>query len=172
VAQGLFRCEARRCADIRFGVIKEEPVSISVNSDQGTAGHQLHAELQDFYARQTHALDAGQAEVWAATFTEDGVFVANAHPTPTRGRAAITEAVRATAAELAAEGVVHRHWFGMLAIDPGADGVVRTTFYALVIRTPKGGAPVIHRSTIAQDELVRPHGEWLVRRRSVARDDL
>nr|WP_240942325.1 nuclear transport factor 2 family protein [Planosporangium thailandense] len=132
----------------------------------------MYAEVNDFYARQMHAIDSGQAETWAATFAEDGVFAANAYPRPTVGRAAIEEAVRTTAADLAAAGVVHRHWFGMLAVDDERDGVIRARYYALVIRTPKGGDPVIHRCTSAEDELVRRDGRLLVRRRLVTRDDL
>jgi hypothetical protein len=147
-------------------------VSATVGIDQATAGPQLHAEVQDFYARQMHMIDSGHAEAWAATFTEDGIFAANAYPQPTVGRAAIAQAVRATAAQLTAEGVVHRHWFGMLAVYPENDGTLRTRYYALVIRTPKGGQPVIHRCTVAEDELVRQQGVWQVRRRNVTRDDL
>jgi uncharacterized protein (TIGR02246 family) len=172
----LFEVSLRRedeAGPISLAAQKEKHMSIPVQTNQQPAENALlHAELQDFYARQTHALDSGQAEAWAETFTEDGVFTANAHPRPTVGRAAITEAVRATVAELANDGVVHRHWFGMLAVEPGADGMVRTRFYALVIRTPLGGQPVIHRSTVAEDVLVRRGDRWLVVRRSVTRDDM
>ncbi|MBB5158010.1 nuclear transport factor 2 family protein [Saccharopolyspora phatthalungensis] len=137
-----------------------------------TADHDLRSELTEFYARQMQALDAGQAEQWAATFTEDGVFAANAYPQPTVGRAAITEAVKAAAAQLAADQVVHRHWLGMLAVYPVDEHTVRTRFYALVIQTPKNGVAAIHRSTIAEDELVRGGDGWQVRRRDVTRDDL
>jgi len=117
-------------------------------------------------------LDEGDAEGWAATFTEDGSFAANAHPEPTVGRANLAAAVRRTHQELQAAGVKHRHWLGMLSVDALEDGTVRAFSYALVIATPKGGQPVIHRSTTCSDILVPNGDSWLVQRREVSRDDL
>ena len=132
----------------------------------------LRSEVEQFYADQMHALDEGRAEDWAATFAEDGVFAANAFPEPTVGRPALTEAVRATKAAHAAEGVVHRHWLGMLSVALRPDGSVLARCYALVVVTALGGATTIHRSTVCTDELVRSGAGWVVRHRSVTRDDL
>lgn len=132
----------------------------------------LRAEVEDFYARQMQLLDQGRAEEWAATFTPDGVFGANAFPEPTVGRDALTAAARDTRAGLDAQGMVHRHWLGMVTADPAGDDTVVARCYALVIATPKGGQPVIHRSTVCEDELQRSGDGFLVRHRWVTRDDL
>ena len=80
----------------------------------------LYQQVQGFYADQMQLLDRGAAEEWAQTFTEDGVFAANAHPEPTRGRAAIAAAARTTSDDLAAKGVRRRHWLGMVQVTPTA----------------------------------------------------
>lgn len=133
----------------------------------------LYAEVQHFYARQMQLLDARSCVEWAGTFTEDGVFAANGLPAPAEGRAAIETAARAAQDRLAAEGLVHRHWLGMVTADRAADGTVRARSYALVIQVPLGGVPALHRSTVCEDTLVRGEdGSLLVRDRRVTRDDL
>jgi ketosteroid isomerase-like protein len=133
----------------------------------------LHAEIQQFYARQMHLLDDGEAEAWAETFTEDGVFAANAYPEPARGRATIREAAAKASAQLAERGVQVRHWLGMLEVRPREDGSVQALTYALIINTPAGGSPAVHLSTTCEDVLVRgADGEWQVSERKVCRDDL
>jgi hypothetical protein len=132
----------------------------------------LHTEIQRFYARQMQAMDSGEVETWAATFTPDGVFASNAFPQPTCGRAALAAAARHAATEAAAAGLVRRHWLGMLTVEPREDGSVFARSYALVIITPHGGAPELSRSTVCEDVLVPDGDSWLVRERSVNRDDL
>ncbi len=133
---------------------------------------ELYRQIQQFYARQMQLLDSGAAEEWAATFTPDGVFSANAHPEPAKGREAIAAGARTAVAQLAAEQVVHRHWLGMLDVRPQNDGTVSARSYALVIRIPRGGMPVLWRSCVCEDVLVRDGAGWLVRERRVTRDDL
>lgn len=130
-----------------------------------------YVRVQQFYARQMQLLDSGDAEGWALTFTEDGVFSANAHPEPVRGREAIAAGARRAAAELAAQGVVRRHWLGMLDVTDAGDAL-RVRSYALVVSTPRGGDPAPRFSTTCEDELVEADGGWLVRTRQVRRDDL
>ncbi|MEU8551433.1 nuclear transport factor 2 family protein [Streptomyces roseoverticillatus] len=134
--------------------------------------HLLYLEIQHFYGRQMRFLDSGAVEDWAGTFTDDGVFAANAHPEPQRGRAAIEAAARKAAEQLAAEGVQRRHWLGMLQVDPGPDGTVLARTYALITSTPLGGPAEIRLSCTCDDVLVREDGRLLVRHRQVYRDDL
>jgi SnoaL-like domain len=136
-----------------------------------TADSELHSQVSDFYSRQMRLLDDGDAEAWAATFAENGTFVATGHPSPTTGRADLIAAVRATHAQLAAAGIVHRHWLGMITVNLGGDGTIRARSYALVIATKRGGDSVIHRSTTCDDVLVRDGGSFAVQSRSVTRDD-
>jgi uncharacterized protein (TIGR02246 family) len=132
----------------------------------------LHSQIERFYAAQMQLLDRGAVREWADTFTEDGVFAANGLPMPVRGRETIATSAERAYAERTARGVVHRHWLGMLVVDPESEDRVRARAYALVIEVPVGGDPVLHRSTVCTDLLVREDGRWLVRERLVTRDDL
>ncbi|MBP0460085.1 MULTISPECIES: nuclear transport factor 2 family protein [Streptomyces] len=131
----------------------------------------LYQQVQQFYARQMHLLDSGKAELWADTFTRDGVFAANAHPQPAVGRAVIAASARKATDEYAAKGVQRRHWLGMLSVEDHGDRV-SARCYALVVETPRGGQAAIRASTLCEDVLVRHEGGWLVRDRHVTRDDL
>ncbi|MEV4053685.1 nuclear transport factor 2 family protein [Amycolatopsis sp. NPDC049688] len=132
----------------------------------------LHHEVERFYARQMQLLDSGAAREWAATFTEDGVFTANAHPEPQRGRAAIEAGALDAISRLEAQAVQRRHWLGMLTVDHGADGTFVARTYALVIETPEHGRAAVRLSCTCRDVLVRRDGALLVRHRQVHRDDL
>ncbi|MFH8571853.1 nuclear transport factor 2 family protein [Streptomyces sp. NPDC017993] len=133
---------------------------------------ELYAEVQQFYARQMQLLDEGRAEEWARTFTEDGVFAANAHPEPAAGRDVIAAAARRATDEYAAKGVQRRHWLGMVNIEPRGADEIQVVCYALVIETPRGGQAALRVSTRCADLLVREDGQWLVKDRQVTRDDL
>ncbi|RBQ20070.1 nuclear transport factor 2 family protein [Spongiactinospora rosea] len=150
-------------------------VSEGADGPNGTAvsgDTALYQEVQQFYARQMQLLDEGVVEGWAGTFTEDGVFTANAHPAPQRGRSTIEEGARKTAAQLEAREVRRRHWLGMLTVDERQDGTIAARTYALVLETPKGGQAGVLLSCTCDDVLVRQGGELLVQHRSVHRDDL
>jgi 3-phenylpropionate/cinnamic acid dioxygenase small subunit len=147
-------------------------VSIQTEPRTGPVTASVYCEIQDFYARQMQLLDQGQTQEWAATFTEDGVFSANAQPAPVRTRAAIAVGAAKASADLAAKGVQRRHWLGMVSVRQQRDGVVSAQCYALVIMTPRGGQPTIGASTACNDILVRQGGDWKVRERTVTRDDL
>ncbi len=133
----------------------------------------LYAEIQQFYARQMQMLDGGDADAWADTFTEDGVFAANAHPQPAVGRETIRVAATKVKAQHAEEGLQVRHWLGMVEVTEQPDGTVLARSYALIINTPRGGQAVVGLSTTCDDVLVRDgEGGWLVANRQVVRDDL
>lgn len=130
----------------------------------------IRAGVEQFYARHMQLLDAGEAEAWARTFTEDGVFHLPGRPQPARGRAALAEGARRAHAERLDSGETHRHWHGMLDIAPQDDGTVRVRCYALVFATPRGGEPRLHRSCVCEDVLVPSGAEWQVEHRRVTRD--
>jgi SnoaL-like domain len=137
-----------------------------------TVGAELQAEVQQFYARHMQLLDDGRAEEWAETFTADGSFAPPTLPEPVRGRANLAAAVGRAHAELVAAGETHRHWHGMVHVQPATDGTLLVRCYALVFATPRGGEPRIHRACVCTDVLVREDGELRVRERVVTRDDL
>lgn len=131
-----------------------------------------YLRVQQFYAQQMQLLDDGSVEQWAGTFTDDGVFSANAHAEPTIGRANIAKAAGHAVAELKRAGVVRRHWLGMLTVRPLSGDALFARCYALIVSTPKGGQAAVHLSTVCEDVLVRVGDELLVRTRHVTRDDL
>ncbi|MEU0301566.1 nuclear transport factor 2 family protein [Streptomyces sp. NPDC006175] len=132
----------------------------------------LHGEVSHFYARQMQALDDGRTDDWAQTFTEDGVFLLHGGHDRATGRAELAASSGKARAALAGQNVTHRHWLGMLTVDPRPDGSVAARCYALVIATAAGGSPAVHRSTVCEDVLVHDGDSWLVRHRQVSRDDL
>ncbi|MFE7314479.1 nuclear transport factor 2 family protein [Streptomyces sp. NPDC057555] len=137
-----------------------------------TAPAHLYAHVQDFYARHMHLVDEGRVEEWGETFTPDATISNNANPRPAHGRDAIVAVIRRTHAELAARGIQHRHWMGMLAVEPLDDHTVRATSYALLLATTPGATPQIDRSTRCEDELVLVNGDWQIRTRRVHHDGL
>ena len=132
----------------------------------------LFLEVQHFYGRQMRHLDEGRVDAWAETFTEDGVFQANAHPKPQSGRAAIRAGATAAHQTLAEQGITRRHWLGMLEVATAADGTIVAQTYAMVLNTPQGGKAELTLSCACRDSLVRVDGTLQVRHRWVTRDDL
>ncbi|MFI6660241.1 nuclear transport factor 2 family protein [Streptomyces sp. NPDC050523] len=132
----------------------------------------LYAEIQQFYARHMHLLDDGDADAWAAGFTEDASFSVPTLPAPVVGRAGLAAAVRRTAEALADAGEQHRHWPGVFDVRPQEDGSVVVHSYTTVFASPLGGASRVHRVCTCTDVLVREGGRLLVKAREVARDDL
>ena len=108
----------------------------------------LYTEVQQFYARHFHLLDAGRAAEWAETFTVDGWFWPRTLPEPVRGRAALTAGVRRTHERLAEAGEQHRHWHGMVDVRPRDDGDLDVRCYALIYVIPRGEAPRLHLSCV------------------------
>ncbi|GAA2248292.1 hypothetical protein GCM10010145_14430 [Streptomyces ruber] len=129
----------------------------------------VHLQIQRFYARQMQLLDDGRAEDWARTFADDGVFEVGGEAV--RGATDIARAARRTADRFAADGITRRHWIGMLTVAGKGDEVTARS-YAAVLETPRGGEPVLRRSTVCSDILVRVADEWRVRHRVVTRDGL
>ncbi|MEA2589563.1 MAG: hypothetical protein QOH66_2490 [Actinomycetota bacterium] len=143
------------------------------NGHPGPDAHgDLYLEVLHFYARQMQLLDDALVEEWAETFTEEGIFAANAQAQPTMGRKAIAAAARATTDDLARRGIRRRHWIGMPALTGTSGDGYRVRSYALVIETTVGGQSGVRMSTLMDDRLVRVEGRFLVDHRQVTRDDL
>jgi 3-phenylpropionate/cinnamic acid dioxygenase small subunit len=147
-------------------------MSQSAHIARAAADSETYFQVQRFYARQMQLLDDGAAEEWADTFTADGVFAANAAPAPVKGRENIAAAARSTTERLQADGIVRRHWLGMLDVRREAGDLLSVRSYALIVETPKGGQAGVRMSTLCEDVLVREGDDWLVRERKVSRDDL
>nr|WCI13848.1 LaxC4 [Streptomyces setonensis] len=134
------------------------------------AAPELYAEIQDFYARHMQLIDDGKVDAWVDTFTADATISNNVAPRPAHGREEILTVVRRAQDQLEADGIQHRHWIGMLVVDRLDDTTVRAESYALLVATPRGGSPVLDRSTRCHDELVRVDDDWQIRSRRVHHD--
>ncbi|MFJ1749675.1 nuclear transport factor 2 family protein [Streptomyces sp. NPDC088116] len=132
----------------------------------------LYTEVVQFYARQAHLLDSGEAERWADTFTEDGQFVQNARPEPWIGRDQIRARMRAGLDRIFGEGLQRRHWLGMVDVVASDDETVTTRYYAAIFSTVEDGTPQVYLSTAVDDVLVRTPGGLKVRHRLVTHDNV
>ena len=95
---------------------------------------ELYTLVQQFYARQTHALDSGDVKEFADTFTEDAVVRHSSDIPQAESRAeivAVTEAYRDAQES-------RRHYFNQLLLTPLPDDSVRATFYAMIVNTRRG----------------------------------
>jgi actinorhodin biosynthesis protein ActVIA len=136
------------------------------------ASTDIYVEVQQFYARQVHLLDAVQAEPFAATFTEDAVFDHSPDSPPLHGRASIArELATFNQRRFDREPVQRRHWFTMMEVYQHPDGTLHTHYYALIMVTRQGQpAPVVAPSCAVHDVLVRTDGQLLTRSRKVTPD--
>jgi hypothetical protein len=126
--------------------------------------------IGQLYARQSQAIDSGDGAGWAASFTADGVFSSPTYDAPVVGAAALEDFADRFAAAATEAGLVRRHWTTGLALEPQADDRILGRCYAIVLATAPGEAPVIERSVVFNDQLVRRDGSWLVERRNVEVD--
>ncbi len=133
---------------------------------------ELYTRVQQFHARQMHALDNGEFDKYAATFTEDGEF----RHTPGRPaactRAGIAQELHAFYQErFGASPVQRRHWFNMLDIQPNTDGSIHATCYVLVVTSRPGiREPEIAPSCVVHDVLIEHNGQLLTKSRQVDHD--
>ena len=118
----------------------------------------MYEEVAGFYARQMRRLDEGDAEGWAATFTEDAVCHISTRPEPMRGRAELTAGARTATAASAAAGQQRRHTTGMFEIEERPGGALRVRAYTVVYATDARGASWVHQVCTCTDTLVRPGG--------------
>ncbi|GAA3248244.1 hypothetical protein Slala03_68440 [Streptomyces lavendulae subsp. lavendulae] len=141
----------------------ESPTQPPAGADYVSA--ELYTRIQQFYADQMALMDHGDAEAWAATFTEDAVF-----PAGVTSRAGRADSARAHAEKLVLEKADLRHWLGMLDVRPQPDGTLRTRAYVLTARTVRGEELRITASVVCRDHLVEEGGRWKVVERTLRRD--
>ncbi|MCM6771855.1 nuclear transport factor 2 family protein [Nocardia sp. CDC159] len=133
---------------------------------------EICAEVGRFYARHTQLMDEGRAEDAAATFTEEASMVSPPKiSTPIVGRAALAEALRRNADQLAAEGIQYRRCYSMILVEVRDDGSIFARSYVQVVKTERGTGSQLHAMCVCEDVLVRTAGELRVAERVVTRDD-
>ncbi|MCR3720631.1 MULTISPECIES: nuclear transport factor 2 family protein [Prauserella salsuginis group] len=125
------------------------------------------ARVHQLYGAQSHFIDDGHADAWAATFTPDGEFHSPSYPEPVVG----TEALTAFAERFARQDGVTRHVLTNLFVTgQGPDELLVRAYLQLVHTAPGGPSTVVRQTTIA-DRVVRSPSGWRIARRTVHRDD-
>ena len=118
-------------------------------------------EIQQLYAKYNHAIDSGNAEAWANTFTEDGVF-----NTRFAGREQLMGFIKMWHERMG--GATRRHWNSNLVVTgttDGADGSVYLMLWDI------GAKPQTIVSTgMYEDKLVKTKNGWRFKSRVVKGD--
>ncbi|MBH0120493.1 nuclear transport factor 2 family protein [Rhodococcus sp. NPDC003382] len=139
------------------------PCPSQVSTDDVVAVHQL-------YGRQSHAIDSGRAEDWAATFTVDGEFLSPSYPAPARGADELVAFAERFHADCRARGEVLRHVLGTVEVRPAGPGALHSRAYLQIVGTPAGDSVRLHRITVLEDEIEMTADGWKIRRRTVHPD--
>ena len=116
-------------------------------------------EIDQLYARYNWAIDAGDAEGYAATFTADGVFYANV------GHEAIVKFAQSFHAGIGAH---VRHWNTNRMVVPTATGAHGQVYLVIVDFATKPAT--IMASASYSDELVRTAQGWRFAKRTTKGD--
>ncbi len=117
-------------------------------------------EITELAARYNHAIDSGDGDAWAATFTADGVCA------PPGNTVTGTEALAAYARDGADSR--KRHWTNNLVIDgDGREATLRCYLHLMLVGAPGLETVVTGRYT---DQLRRVEDEWKFARRELEID--
>lgn len=122
-----------------------------------------HIEIHDLLARYNHAIDAGDAPAWAATFTSDGAFTSSG-----RTRTG-TQELQAFAVDFATRMPGSRHWVSNVVIE-GDDDRATMRCYLQLLKTGAGSPPTIATTARYEDTLRRVDGVWKFASRTVVPD--
>ena len=130
---------------------------------QQTAGSltaQDYIDIQQLYARYKEAIDSGNAEAYADTFTPDGTF--NTY----KGRQGLLEFMAAWSGRM--NGGNRRHWNTNLVITPTAEGANGSVYLMLLDVGVR--PPVIGSTAKYTDTLVRTPQGWRFKSRATKGD--
>jgi SnoaL-like domain len=119
-----------------------------------------YIEIQQLYSRYNMAIDSGDAEGWAATFTPDGVFQTF------NGHDALVGFINTWKERM--KGGNMRHWNSNLAITPTADGASGAVYLLLVDISAK--PPAITSASMYKDQIVKTANGWRFKNRQVKGD--
>jgi 3-phenylpropionate/cinnamic acid dioxygenase small subunit len=124
-------------------------------------------EIQSLYYTYAHSIDAGQGDVFASTFVEDGEFThgygpgqADAVRTPAKGIDALKRSGSISGT---------RHFVTNLLITPTGEGAKGTCY--LLMYTARTTPPSFVETAIYDDTLVKTRQGWKFKKREVWRDD-
>lgn len=122
---------------------------------------QDYVEIEQLYATYNHAIDSGDAEAWAATFTPDGSF-----NTRFTGKEGLVGFIKLWREKM--NGANRRHWNSNLRITPSADGANGTVMLMLLDVSTK--PPSIASTGMYTDVLVKTPNGWRFKSRVVKGD--
>ena len=133
-------------------------VATAVQADPMTA--QDYFEIQQLYAKYNHAIDSGNGEAYADTFTPDGVFNGNT------GRDALVKFVNETWVGRM-NGATRQHWNTNLMITGDSKQAKGSVYLMLVDLSTK---PVsVMAMAMYDDELVKTPQGWRFTKRATKR---
>ena len=119
---------------------------------------QDYIDIEQLYATYNHAIDSGDGEAWAATFTPDGTF------NKFTGRDQLVGFIQQWKEKM--NGGNRRHWNTNLRIEPSKDGASASVFLMLVDVSTKG----IVATGMYNDTLVKTAGGWRFKTRQTKMD--
>ncbi len=117
-------------------------------------------DLMDLYARYSSRFDEGDADGWAALFTENGVFDIVGTGRPYEGREALAKFL----GRIRQQSPGIRHFVSNMAFQPSGDGAVGEAA-VIVLRFGTGQLRMLNVGGY-RDELVRADGGWRFKRRA------
>jgi hypothetical protein len=121
---------------------------------------QDYFEIQQLYARYNIAIDSGDAEGWAATFTPDGVF------NTFSGHDALVGFIKTWREKL--NGATRKHWNNNLQVTGNSKEASATTYLMLVDFSTK--PPSILMTGSYTDSLVKTKDGWRFTKRMTKSD--
>ena len=121
---------------------------------------QDYIDIEQLYATYNHAIDSGDGEGWAATFTPDGTF------NRLQGKDALVGFVKNWREQR--NGANRRHWNSNLRITPSADGANGTVM--LMLLDVAAQPPSIAMTGLYTDVLVKTSICWRFKSRQVKGD--
>jgi hypothetical protein len=121
---------------------------------------QDYFEIQQLYARYNIAIDSGDAEGWAATFTPDGVFNTSI------GHDALVNFVKTWREKL--NGATRKHWNNNLQITGNSREATASVYLMLVDISTK--PPSILATATYSDSLVKTKDGWRFTKRTTKGD--
>lgn len=125
-----------------------------------TLSAQDYFEIQQLYARYNIAIDSGDAEGWAATFTPDGVF------NTFSGHDALVGFIKTWREKL--NGATRKHWNNNLQVSGTSKEASASTYLMLVDFSTK--PPSILMSGSYTDSLVKTKDGWRFTKRMTKSD--
>jgi hypothetical protein len=131
-----------------------------VRAQKPSLSTQDYIDIQQLYAKYNEALDSGDGEAYAATFTPDGIFNNN------KGRDALLAFVQQWKEKM--NGMSRRHWNNNLIITPTAEGATGSVYLLLVDISAR--PPVFAAAAKYSDVLVKTPQGWRFKQRTTRAD--